>query len=64
MQLKERIKANEIFSGIPNLPKSGYRKKRRFSFCVTHNSARSQMAEGLLRAIYGDRSIRGLQRRR
>jgi hypothetical protein len=25
MQLKERIKVNEIFSGNPNLPKSGYR---------------------------------------
>jgi arsenate reductase len=33
-----------------------HRKRRRFSFYVcTHNSARSQMAEGLLRAIYGNR---------
>lgn len=30
-------------------------EKRRILFICTHNSARSQMAEGLLRAFYGDR---------
>lgn len=31
--------------------------KKRVLFVCTHNSARSQMAEGLLCARYGDRSV-------
>lgn len=33
----------------------GNGKRERVLFVCTHNSARSQMAEGMLRALYGDR---------
>jgi arsenate reductase (thioredoxin) len=34
---------------------TGLQEKKKILFLCAHNSARSQMAEGLLRAMYGDR---------
>ncbi len=40
---------------LPMSSNAGDRNKKRVLFLCTHNSVRSQMAEGLLRAMHGDR---------